>query len=303
MSSAPAEATGRVYDLGFRRYEGPREGRRRAVLAVYEDGLRTTMGLGRGGRAKVVPWLFVGASLIPALVMALIAGAVDRMAPGFNAANDLPSHAGYYALASIVLLVFVAVIGPELFCPDRRDGTISLYLVRPLTATDYAAARWAALVTFTVAAAWLPQIVLLAGLVLGAPDPVAYLGDHWLDIPRFLLAGAALALYFASFATLVASHTTRRAYAAAFMVGLFVVSGAVVGSVVDVLSLGTARWLALLSLLDLPLYMNDLVFGGKPTAGTTAGEHLPAAIQVGWYLLVCSLATLLALRRYRRLST
>ena len=80
--SAPAEATGRVYDLGFRRYEGPREGRRRAVLAVYKDGLRTAAGLGRGGRAKVVPWLFVGASLIPALVLALIAGAVDRRRPG-----------------------------------------------------------------------------------------------------------------------------------------------------------------------------------------------------------------------------
>ena len=303
LVSAPAEATGRVFDLGFRRYEGPREGRRRAILAVYTDGLRTAMGLGRGGRAKVVPWLFIGASLIPALVLALIAGAVNRAAPGFDAAKDLPSHADYYAIASIVLLVFVAVIGPELFCPDRRNGTISLYLVRPLTATDYAVARWAALVTVIVAAAWLPQVVLLAGLVLGASDPVAYLGDNWFDIPRFLLAGAALAFYFASLATLVASSTTRRAYAAAFMVGAFVVSGAVVGSVVDVLSLGTARWLALLSLPDLPLYMNDLVFGGDPTAGTTAGEHLPAVIQVGWYLLVSCLATLLALWRYRRLAT
>ncbi len=301
--SAPTEATGRVYDLGFRRYEGPREGRRRAVLAVYENGLRTAAGIGRGGRAKVVPWLFVGASLLPALVLALIAGAIDRTAPGFNAAADLPSHADYYALASIVLVVFVAVIGPELFCPDRRDGTISLYLVRPLTTTDYAAARWAALVTVAVVAAWLPQLVLLTGLVLGASDPAAYLGDHWLDIPRFLVAGAALAIYYASFATLVASMTTRRAYAAAFMVGLFVVSGAVVGSVVDVLSFDTARWVALLNLPDLPLYINDLVFGGDPTAGSTAAEDLPAAIQVAWFGLVTFLALLVSWRRYRSLST
>ena len=65
-----AEPSGRVFDLGFRRYEGPREGRKRAVWAVYKDGLRAAAGLGRGGRAKVVPWLFVAAALIPALVMA-----------------------------------------------------------------------------------------------------------------------------------------------------------------------------------------------------------------------------------------
>ncbi len=296
-----AEATGRVYDLGFKRYEGPREGRRRAILAVYKNGLRTAAGLGRGGRAKLVPWLFVSASLIPAIVMALIAGAADRLAPGFDAMTDLPSHADYYSIASIVLLIFAAVIGSELFCPDRRNGTISLYLVRPFKGTDYAFARWAALLTIMLAAAWLPQVVLLAGLGLGAPDPRTYLTDNWLDVPRFLLAGAALAFYYASVASLVAAYASRRAYGAAFMVGAFVVSAAVIGSVTDVLALDKARWVALLSLTDLPLYMNDLVFGGQPTAGTTAGEHLPAGIQIGWYLLVSSLAAFFALRRYRRL--
>ena len=298
-----AQASGRVYDLGFRRYEGPREGRRRAILAVYTNGLRTALGLGRGGRAKVVPWLFIGAALIPAVVMALIAGAVDRAAPGFDASKSLPSHAGYYGIAAIVMVVFVAVIAAELYCPDRRNGTISLYLVRPLRPTDYAAARWAALVTVVVAAAWLPQLVLLAGLVLGAADPVGYLGDHWADIPRFLVAGAALAVYYASLASLVSAHAARRAYAAAFTVGAFIVSAAVVGGVVDVLSVDTGRWLALLSLPDVPLYVNDLVFGGEPTAGPKAAEHLPAAIQVGWFLLLSAAATLATLHRYRRLAT
>jgi len=294
-------AAGTVYDLGFRRYEGPREGRRRAVLAVYKNGLRTALGLGRGGRAKVVPWLFISASLIPAVVMALIAGAVDRAAPGFDASKSLPSHAHYYAIAAIVMVVFVAVIGAELYCPDRRNGTISLYLVRPLRPADYAGARWAALVTVVVAAAWLPQVVLLAGLVLGAADPIAYLGAHWADIPRFLLAGAALAVYYASLASVVSAYATRRAYAAAFVVGAFIVTGGVVAGVVDVLSRETGRWLGLLSLPDVPLYVNDLVFGAS-TAGTTAAEHLPGAVQVGWFLLLSAAATLATLDRYRRLA-
>ncbi|HSP71341.1 MAG TPA: hypothetical protein VLN26_03170, partial [Gaiellaceae bacterium] len=73
--------------------------------------------------------------------------------------------------------------------------------------------------------------------------------------------------------------------------------------VVDVLSVDTGRWLALLSLPDVPLYVNDLVFGGKATAGSTAAEHLPAAVQVGWFLLVSAVATLATLHRYRRLAT
>jgi len=297
-----AEATGRVYDLGFRRYEGPRGGRRRAMLAVYRDGLRTATGLGRGGRAKIAPWLAVAASLVPAIVLALVAGAANRLAPGFDAATDLPSHAQYYGIASIVLLIFAAAVGPELFCPDRRNGTISLYLVRPLEAADYAVARWSALLTVLVAAAWLPQLILLAGLVLGAPDPGHYLAQHWLDVPRFLLAGLALGAWSATAATLVSAFTTRRAYAAAFLVGVFVVSSAVIGGVTDAVSSGTARWLGLLSVADVPLFVNDLVFGGKATAGATAAETLPGAVQVGWYLLALAGMALFALRRYRRLD-
>jgi hypothetical protein len=46
---------------------------------------------------------------------------------------NLPSHADFYGIASIVLFVFAAIVAPELLCRDRRDGVIHLYLVRPLT--------------------------------------------------------------------------------------------------------------------------------------------------------------------------
>ena len=35
------------------------------------------------------------------------------------------------------MFVFAAVVAPELLCRDRRDGVINLYLVRPLTGSDY----------------------------------------------------------------------------------------------------------------------------------------------------------------------
>jgi ABC-2 type transport system permease protein len=300
--SQAAEPSGRVFDLGYRHYDGPREGRKRAVWAVYKDGLRAAAGLGRGGRAKVVPWLFVAAALIPALVMALVAGAVDRLAPGFNASTSLPSFSDYYAIASIVLLVFGALVGSELFCTDRRTRAISLYLVRPLKATDYAAARWGALVTVMLVAAWLPQFVLATGLVLGAPDPGGYLGDHWADIPRFLLSGALLAVWVSTLGALIASFTTRRAYATAFLVGIFILSAAVVGGATSALSSGAARWVGLLSIRSVPLFLNDRIFGVRPGDGPFQAELLPWGVLVLWYLLVVCSAAAVVLWRYRRLS-
>ncbi len=298
MSESP---TGQVFDLGFSRYEGKREGRRRSTLAVYKDGLRTAMGLGRGGKAKILPWVFVSASMIPALIFALIAGAVDRVAPDFSEELDLPSHADYYAIAGIILFLFAAVVGPELFCPDRSNRTINLYLVRPLRPTNYAAARWASLVTIMTVVAWIPQLILLLGLTLGAPKPGTYLADHWTDIPRFLLAGIVIAVYVSTIASLAATFAKRRAYAAAFLVGLFILTAAVVGSVGAALSDDTTKWIALLSVGDVPLYVNDLIFG-EQTSNAEEASPLPGVILVGWFLIVVVAAGALVLRRYRKLT-
>jgi ABC-2 type transport system permease protein len=294
-------ASGQVFDIGFRRYEGQREGRRRAMLAVYKDGLRTAMGLGRGGRAKILPWLFIAASIIPALVFALIAGAVDRLAADFSEDLDLPSHADYYAIAGIVLFLFAAAVGPELFCPDRSNGTISLYLVRPLRATDYAIARWAALATVMVLIAWLPQLVLLAGLVFGAPDPGSHLAEHWSDIPRFLISGVVIAIYVSTIASAGAAFAKRRAYAAAFLVGLLILSAAVISGVAETLSDSTGRWVALLSVGDVPLYVNDVIFG-EQTSSIDAAADLSSVVKVAWFAVIVAAAGAIFVGRYRRLS-
>lgn len=298
MSESPS---GRVFDLGFRRYEGAREGRRRATLAVYKDGIRTAMGLGRGGKAKILPWLFIAASAIPALIFALLAGAVDRIDEGLSDAADLPTHADLYGVSGIVLFLFAAVVGPELFCPDRSNGTINLYLVRPLRATDYAFARWAALTTVMLVVAWIPQLVLFLGLVFGDTKPGAYLSDHWADIPRFLAAGAVIAVFVSTMTAVAAAYARRRAYAAAFLVGVLVISLAVIDGVTDSIDDGVGRWLALLSVRDIPLYVNDVIFG-EETSGIAEAYELPDAILVGWFLLVVIAGGLTVLNRYRRLS-
>ena len=92
--------------------------------------------------------------------------------PGAAAEIGIPSHSDYYGVASIIIFVFAAVVAPELLCPDRRDGVISLYLVRPLSALDYVFSRWFAFFLVMVAVAWLPQFIMLIGLCMGDAAPV-----------------------------------------------------------------------------------------------------------------------------------
>ena len=297
-------ARGEVFDIGYQHYEGPREGRSRARRAIYKEGLRMAMGIGRGGRAKLMPWAFIIAAAIPALVLALIAGTVDRLA-GSEAAEaiDLPTHSDYYGIAAIILLIFSAAVGPELLCPDRRDRVIDLYLVRPLTGSDYIIARWLAFLTIMTLVAWLPQFVLLGGLALGADSPTDYFKENWADTPRFLASGFALALYTTTLALLVASFTNRRAYAAAFIVGLYVISLPFAEGMSRDVGESVGKWIALINLSNVPIHVNDIIF--DEVSGVTRdspAKALSGWILFGWYLLLTVVPFGIMWSRYRRIS-
>ena len=119
------QRTGELFDLGYQHYDGPREDRMRARKAVFVDGFRTTLGLGRGTGAKVLPFLLFGGAMTPAVIMPIIASVTNNLV-------DLPGHDDYYEVVSIVLLILAAMIAPERLCPARRTDVRGLDLVRPL---------------------------------------------------------------------------------------------------------------------------------------------------------------------------
>jgi ABC-2 type transport system permease protein len=299
-----AERSGTVFDIGYQRYTGEREGRSRARRAVFKDGLRIALGLGRGARAKILPWFFIIVLSVIGLVFAIVAGAADRLGgPGTAERVNLPSHSDYYGIASIILFVFGAVVAPELLCRDRRDGVINLYLVRPLTGSDYVIARWAAFLAVMLTAAWLPQIILFLGLSGGDIAPMQYLQKHWLDVPRFLAAGAAMAVYATTIAMLAASFTTRRAYASVFLVGLFVITTPFTVGVADEIGGKAGQWISMFNLSNIPVHVNDVIFGDVSEITEDApARQLGSTILVSWYFLWTLLPAGLLWWRYRRLA-
>jgi ABC-2 type transport system permease protein len=297
-------AAGTVFDIGYRNYTGRREGRWRGRFAVLRDGVRTALGLGRGGRAKVLPWLFIGLLAFIAVIMALIAGAADRLGGAGTAQEmNLPSHADFYGMASIILFVFSAVVAPELLCRDRRDGVIHLYLVRPLTGGDYVVSRWAAFLAVTAAAAWLPQLILLTGLALGDPAPAEYLRSNWLDIPRFLLAGLALAAYATTLALLTASFTTRRAWASVFLVGLFIITTPFTAGLASEIEGAGGHWISMFNLTNIPVHVNDVIFGEASEVTKDApARQLGSRVLVTWYFAWTLIPGAILWWRYRRMT-
>ena len=297
-------STGTVFDIGYQRYTDAREGRGRSRQAIFKDGVRIALGLGRGGRAKVLPWFFIVVLSVLGLGFALVAGAANRLGgPGTAEKVNLPSHSDYYGIASIILFVFGAVMAPELLCRDKRDGTINLYLVRPVTGGDYVMARWAAFFAVMSVAAWLPQLLLFLGLSAGDPTPIVYLQQHWIDVPRFLLAGAAMALYVTTLSMLTASFTSRRAYASVFLVGLFVITTPFTVGLAEEIGGKAGQWISMFNLTNIPVHVNDVIFGDVSDITEDApARKLGSAILVSWYFVWTLVPGAVLWWRYRRLG-
>ena len=316
-----------VFDLGYQRYTGPREGRNRARLALFENGVRTVLGIGRGGRAKILPVGLFLAVITPAAVFVTILAFLDPIA-GDDASQFIPGPADYYSIVSVILIIFGAIMAPELLCPDRRDNVLPLYLVRPLTSNDYLIARFLAFFAIVLILVYAGQIVLQAGLILTAGDQVDYIRDNWQDVPRILFMGVLIATFISVGPLAVAAFTTRRAYAAAFVIAAWLL----LNSISDGLTFqectfetvaedgritstsedctrpvgDLAPYVGLLNLGGVTDNLNNMVFDvdvepGQGSPSSMAVAELHDAFPIGVYVLWTGIPALLLWHRYRRI--
>ena len=292
-------ARGEVFDIGYQRYTGPREGRARARKALWLNGVRTAVGLGRGWPSKVLPALLFAALMGVATVLVLVSTVLPIE-------DVVPGHADFYGffLVPVSLIIVAAVVAPELISADRRNGVISLYLVRPLTSSDYILGRWTAFLSVSLAAVYLPQIVLFIGLTLGATDSLDHLRDNWLVVPRFLGAGFAVAVFITTLPMAAAGFTNRRAYATVFVIGLWFITLAVGASLTESIGGSAAKWLTLINIGSVPVLMNDIIFGVDESIGiaNNVARELPNAVSVAWYTILTAGPGLALWLRYRRMT-
>ena len=303
MTSVPGEASGgaaggEVFDLGYRHYDGPREGRWRSRRTIWRDGVRTTLGLGRSVSKKVAPFGLIALAWLPAVIVIVITGFVSTFGGDIEEIEG-PTFGEYYGWAFIFITLFSAVVAPELLCPDRRQGVITLYLVRPITPIDYVAARWSAFFIVLLFVLWIPQALLFGWDALSADEPLRWTSDHWDAIPRFLAAGAVIAAPMTTLAMMASSFTTRRPYAAVATLAIVLI-GVALSELGQAFSGDVGDRSTLLNVGDVALTVSDSIFGEEFSAGSD--RPLSGVVYAAWLSFVTLAAAAAIWWRYRVLA-
>ena len=217
----------RIYDLGYRHYDGPRLPPRAAVGALFRHSFAALLGLRRSIWAKLINAVIGGIAYVPAIVFV---GLVVFLPKQITDAV-VPETAQYLGFVTVAVFLFLAIGVPLAICPDRRHGTLALYLASPLDRDTYLVAKFGAIVAFLAIVTIGPALVFVIGLVLLGTGPdglVAVL----LEIGRVIASGLLMSAVFATVGLAIASLTDRRGAAAGFIVLFLMASQALVRGLV-----------------------------------------------------------------------
>jgi ABC-2 type transport system permease protein len=280
--------SGVIHDIGYRRYEGVRLGRGHILRSMYGHSLRTAFGFGRGVKAKLFPWAVTGVVTAVAVVIT----AINSRSP-----EPVSTYPEFVDSLAVLGMLFLAAAAPELVSRDLRARVLTMYFARPVRRSDYVYAKFAALVTAAFLVLAGPQLIIFTGAAFDVDSVSAFRG-HVTDLLGGWLYTLIFALVTGSLALLVASLTGRRAFAAAGIVAVFLVT-VPISAVVWELTSGTARDLSgMLTPLMLVAGIGDAVMGHESPVGV--GDVGWVYVVVGALLVASCLGILFA--RYRRVE-
>jgi ABC-2 type transport system permease protein len=279
----------RILDQGYRPYVGARRGPAGAVRSLAWHSTLRALGLRRTFWAKLLPIASITIAYLPAAVFVGVAA----LLPGELENEVLPEYAEYYGFISAAIILFVAAVGPEVLCPDRRTGVLGLYLASPLTRDTYLLAKVIAVLPVLAMVTLGPPLLLLVGLTLADAGPDG-LGEFLLLLLRVVASGMAVAAAYTALSLAAASLTERRAVASGgiilFLLTISTATSALVeGADADVR-------LYLLNLFLVPFELTTRIYGDAGAEPRLSTASLVAA-DLAWVLA----AGFLTRWRYQRL--
>lgn len=296
--------TGSIYDLGYRGYEGPRLGRRHAVAALFTHTVKSCYGIGRGGRAKIIPFVLAGIAVLPAVVgVGLVALARQAGAAG-EAITELSPfrYERYFDSIAQIVALFCAAQAPELLGRDQRYSVLSLYFSRALERTDYALAKLGGFIVALLALVLLPQAVIFVGLTLSSEDLVEGLGENLPEVLPIVAQGTLLAALFASLSLAIAAFTPRRAYATAAIIAAFIIPPIVAEIAREATSRDVARWFVLASPPDVIRATNAFLFDISPDSAVLVAARHPGELYLAVAAVGIAVCAAILVRRYQRIA-
>jgi ABC-2 type transport system permease protein len=288
-----------IYDRGYRTYEGERTGPAGARKAVYKEGIRRVLGLGRKAREKVYPWVMIATAVGMAAIVIGVHWFIGDIAESL--AEGVPSYGELFDLYSWIGLLFIAFAGPWLLIPDRTRGVLSVYFSRPLTVDGYLTAKVGAFVSVVGVIYLVPQVVLHLGLGLISGDGfLTYMGDNLDILWKVPVTTLAFVAMHGALAFLLSAFIDRPGIASAAFLGVLI-PGRFIAAQISEATFAGARWTSLLAFDHLPRVIRDVLFRDTVIypAETAGFGGWTAAAVIGAAVVV---AAVLVRARYRRLA-
>lgn len=268
------DATAHIVDRGFQRYDGERSGVAGAIRSVTWQSIRATLGLGRSAKHKIFPVLSVAIAYVPAIVFV---GVAILFPDELDAAVDYP---GYYGFITAAIVLFAALVTPEVLVADRRNGMLALYLSTPLHRGTYLTAKFLAVaMTLGLVTLGPPLLVLLGYTVDGTgPDGI---GGWLLVLVRIFLSGLAVSAALTAISMAASCLTDRRAFASIGVVLLVLASPILASVLVEGAEL-SPNW-RLLDVFSMPFEFVYRIFG-EPGNFPELSTFNVIAVNLGWTL-------------------
>ena len=281
-----------IFEQGYRRYEGERLGVSASVRSLAIHSALRALGLRRTFWAKLLPIATVLIAYLPAAVFVGIAALLPKEIT--NEIDAIPRYADYFGTISAAILLFVAIVGPEVLCSDRKNGMLGMYLASPLTRDTYLLSKVLAVIPVLALVTIGPQLLLLIGRSLVDAGPSSF-GDFLLLLLRAVVSGIIVSALYTAISLAAASLTDRRAVASAGVILTLLISSGVTAALVE--NADVNKRIYLVNLFLLPFELVQRVYGEVGNQPEVQTISLVAAF-VAWVAACAAIVVW----RYRKLT-
>ncbi|HEX3865936.1 MAG TPA: ABC transporter permease subunit [Gemmatimonadaceae bacterium] len=284
-----------IYDLGYQRYTGVRRGRLYAIRALLAFTYRSAFGIGRGQKAKTMPSVLTGVVYLWAAGQIMFASSAGL--------TEFINYANFFEFTTLIVALFAAAQAPECIVTDKQQGVISLYLSRPLYASDYALAKIGGLTAAMLVITLGPQLLLFAGKMAISASPWSAFEGEWTKLFPIVGGTVLASVFIASVALLLSSFTSRRGYGTAAVIVFFLLAPVVVNMFRAVTTGGVRRYSLLLHPMYLMVGFANWLFDIEAKRRTVVGRaDLPGSTYLMALVMYSVLCVVLLMRRVRRLD-